>query len=140
MNATLAQRIGSLLAAMENCGKSGNAEWFGIHNAALNALTREHLPSGSGFDSGSELDMDRSKPDKLVFSTAFHHMNECGMYDGWTEHTITARPSFVYGIELTIGGRDRNGIKEYISQAFDMALSRTIPDSEMSHVYELAKR
>jgi hypothetical protein len=81
----------------------------------------EAFPSGSGFDRGTRLD-DSSRPEKLVFTTAFHHMNEGGMYDGWTEHTVTVRPSLEFGYRLSISGRNRNLIKEVIAEQFSMAL------------------
>jgi len=45
-------------------------------------------------------------------------MNEHGFYDGWTEHRITVKPSLAFGFELTISGRDRNEIKDYLSDVF----------------------
>jgi hypothetical protein len=49
-------------------------------------------------------------------------MDDGGGYDGWTEHTITVTPSF-RGFDLTISGRDRNDIKDYLHQTFDHVLS-----------------
>ena len=49
-------------------------------------------------------------------------MNENGFYDGWTDHTLTVRPSLVHGIELEISGRNRNDIKEYLHETFHSAL------------------
>lgn len=118
---TVANEIASRLAAIANCRASGNAEWLAKHIEALAIVARNCLPSGGGFDSGSTIDLDRSTPDKLVFSTEFHHMRE-GMYDGWTSHVVTARASLLYGLTLTISGRDRNGIKDYIHESFDLAL------------------
>jgi hypothetical protein len=92
------------------------------HRSALSALVKEHMPSGSGFDSGTDIDLDKSNPDRLVFSTAFHHMNEHGLYCGWTEHRVTVRPSLTYAIELTVSGRNRNGIKDYAYDVFRDAL------------------
>ena len=80
------------------------------------------LPSGSGFDDGTQIDLDRSTPEKIVLSTSFHHMNDGGYYDGWTEHVVTVRPSFVYGLDIHVSGRNRNGIKEYITETFHFAL------------------
>ena len=45
----------------------------------------EQMPSGSGFDNGTSIDLDASHAEKLVFNTSFHHMDEAGDYDGWTE-------------------------------------------------------
>lgn len=119
---TLANVIASRLAAIENCRQSGNAEWEARHAEYVAALVREHMPSGGGFDCGTKLDMDASRPECLRFTTQFHHMDENGCYDGWTSHAIIVRPSLVYGLDIRVMGRDRNGIKEYIAECFDSAL------------------
>jgi hypothetical protein len=84
----------------------------------------ETAPSGSGFDNGTQIDEDRS--DVLRFATAFHHMDECGMYDGWTEHTIRVKPSLAWGFDLKVSGRDRNGIKDYIADVFAQWLNEMV--------------
>lgn len=89
----------------------------------INYLCREFMPSGSGFNSGTTFDVDRSKRDSLVFQTGFHHMNTHGFYDGWTYHAVTIKPDW-YGFKIhSISGRDRNGIKDFIGDAFEHALS-----------------
>lgn len=82
----------------------------------LERIERETLPSGSGFDSGTKVDLESSKPNRIVLETSFHHMNDCGMYDGWTEHKVIVVPDMIYGIDIRITGRDRNGIKYYIGE------------------------
>jgi hypothetical protein len=84
----------------------------------VNGMRNTQMPSGSGFDSGTQFDYDKSTPEKLVFHTTFHHMNENGMYDGWTEHTVTVTPSFVLGYHVKITGRNKNNIIEYINECF----------------------
>ena len=74
--------IASLLIAMDNCSKSGNSEWLAKHEQSIESLIEESMPSGSGVDCGTKLDMDRSRPDRLVFTFSYHHMNENGYYDG----------------------------------------------------------
>ena len=76
------------------------------------------IPSGSGIDSGTELDRDESTPEKLIFRFSFHHMNDAGYYDGWTEHKAIVKPSLRYGFDLKITGRNRNDIKEYLDNLF----------------------
>ena len=75
-----------------------------------------HAPSGSGFDSGTELVT--GSMNKLVFKTAFHHMDEMGGYDGWTEHKVTVTGSLLFDYNIKISGRDRNNIKEYMTEVF----------------------
>jgi hypothetical protein len=79
-------------------------------------LMLELLPSGSGIDSGTTFLWDVSKPDKLVFSFEFHHMED-GYYSGWTNHKLILTPSFT-GFRMRITGKDRNQIKEYLYDLF----------------------
>lgn len=88
----------------------------------------DELPSGSGWDLGTKLDEDESTPEKLVLYGEFHHMNEYGMYDGWTAHKIIVTPSLQYGFDLRITGRDRNQIKEYLHEMFDHALRQEVAE------------
>lgn len=110
--------IASALEARANCERSGNHEWFARHTERIESLVREHAPSGSGFDSGTDFAFDASRPGRLVFDTSFHHMDENGFYDGWTSHRVAIVPTFE-GIDVaSITGRDRNDIKEYIADCF----------------------
>lgn len=124
-------RIASALEAQENCDKTGN-DW--PHMETVANLVREYMPSGSGFDSGTELDSD-SKPNRLVFTTSFHHTNDGGMYDGWTEHSVIITPNLAHGFELRVTGRDRNDIKDYIALTFGEVLHRVLTDDECGHLY-----
>jgi hypothetical protein len=80
------------------------------------------LPHGAGFDAGTSLDESQSHADKVIFHTSFHHMNDAGYYDGWTEHTVTVTPSLIHGINLRVSGRNRNEIKDHIAESFDYIL------------------
>jgi hypothetical protein len=116
------------LDALRTSEKRGNSEWIEIHTRTLRSLAYIHLPSGSGFDNGpAHLDLARSGPDRLVFTGAdFHHMDENGMYDGWTEHTVVVTPSLAHGFTVRVTGRDRNEIKSYIADTFHAALSARV--------------
>lgn len=125
-NSALYARLASLIVARANCIKSGNAEWQANHEQSIRDLMDEYLPHGSGIDGQNTIDYDKSNGDRIVLGVSFHHMNDVGMYDGWTEHTITVRPSLAFGCDLTIGGRDRNGIKDYLGDIFSEALRQTV--------------
>lgn len=112
------QAIASALDAANRC----EAEWQDKHRARIDSIMRDNMPSGSGFDAGTQLS-DTSKPNRLVFETAFHHMDEAGYYDGWTEHSIIVTPSLAHGFDMRITGRNRNDIKEYIGDVFHAALT-----------------
>ena len=116
------QTIATLVAAIHNCRDSGNTEWADRHEEEIERLVKAHLPSGSGLDAGVKFKLDLSSADKLVFLTAFHHMNENGCYDGWTNHGLTVRPSLAFGYDLKIGGPNRNDIKDYLYQVFQDSL------------------
>ena len=115
------EAIALALLAVRNCEQSGNSEWLAKHRDRIRTLVREHMPSGSGIDTGTTLD-DRSTPDRLVFVFSFHHMNEHGSYDGWTEHTAIVTPSLAFGLDVRITGRNRNQIKDYLHETYDLAL------------------
>lgn len=129
MNTTMTARytaIAKALGSMKRCAVNGHSqEWEDRHANALKVLC-DGLPHGSGFDSESELDLDESTSDKLVFTTSFHHMNEDGFYCGWTEHTVILTPAFELGYHLKVTGRDVNQIKEYIAELFGSYLSEQI--------------
>jgi hypothetical protein len=126
MNYTIAQQIAQLVGAIQQCALTGNAEWGAKHSERLRIIERNYLPSGAGFDNGTRVDVQRSTPEKLVFTTAFHHMNDAGYYDGWTEHTVTAKPSFLLEVSLTISGPDRNAIKDYMYETFRECLTQRV--------------
>ena len=117
LNLNIAQ-ISKIFAAYLNCKKSEkHKEWEGKHEDKLNEIFN-NLPSGSGIDSGMKFDWNKSKPEKLIFTFGFHHMDENGGYDGWTDHTLVITPSFSSGYDLRITGKDRNMVKEYLYDLF----------------------
>ncbi len=131
MSKMLYQKLASLVQAIANCKKSGNAEWLERHSDRAEELVKQHMPSGSGWDVGTRIDLDASTPNKLVFYGEYHHMNDGGVYDGWTDHRITVTPDLADGFNLRISGRDRNQIKEVLHEWFDQALRTVIPDAEI---------
>ena len=127
MQRKLYEHIASRVIAMHNCHESGNSEWLHKHAAALKWLVKNYMPSGSGIDTGTKLE--ESSANRIVFSFSFHHMDENGGYDGWTDHTVIVTPSLLSGINLRITSRDRNDVKEYIYQVFEAALTAEIEDA-----------
>lgn len=119
------QEIATLITARLNCIKSGNQEWLEKHTERLEDIAKS-LPRGSGIDRGTKLDLDKSTGEKIVLNMSFHHMNEGGMYDGWTEHVITVTPSLYFGFNLSISGQDKNQIKEYLYDVYHEALNEEI--------------
>jgi hypothetical protein len=127
--------IASTLQAYDNCQTRNpvNTEWAVKHTATIDHLTKDFMPSGSGIDSGCAFDWSSSTPEKLVFLTSYHHMNESGMYDGWTEHKVIVTPSLCSDFDLKITGQDRNEIKDYLSEVFSSALEDEIDHDETGY-------
>lgn len=119
----LYRAIAAAIAARNNCIKAWNAEGVDKWENRLTNLT-DLLPQGSGFDNGTTIDLDESRSERLVLFTSFHHMDENGFYDGWTDHRITIVPSLQFDFNIRIGGRNRNDIKEHMYEVFRVALSR----------------
>ena len=108
---SLAQKI----AAYKSCVESNNP-YQDDHMESIETMIN-FLPSGSGFDAGCEIDMEASSIKKIVITFSYHHMDEHGGYDGWTDHKVIITPSFIGGYDIRITGKDRNMFKDY---AFDV--------------------
>jgi hypothetical protein len=119
------QAIACKLIAMENCRKSSNDVWLDKHADALDELM-DNAPSGSGIDNGVKLLLEDCGRDKLVFQCDFHHMDEHGYYDGWSHHKVTVKPSLFHGITVSISGRNRNDIKEYLGEVLHTWLTEEV--------------
>lgn len=117
------QVIASLVIAIKNCARDGNEEWQRMHTERLYEVVNSMMPSGSGFDMGTQIDIEKSSDVKLVFYVNYHHMNDGGFYDGWTRHTVTVRPNLALEIEVMVSGKNKNDIKEYIGEVFHTALT-----------------
>jgi hypothetical protein len=81
-------------------------------------------PAGDGFDAGSEMLFTRSTEHELVFTTSFHHTDN---EDIWTEHSVIVRSDLTCGFTLEVTGKDHNGIKEHIANAFTQYLMMDEP-------------
>lgn len=133
---TLAAKIHAALIARLNCLKNGN-EYASNWDDRLEHIERELLPSGSGIDHGTTIERD-AKPGSFVLCCDFHHMSEHGYYDGWTSHRITISPAFD-GIDVKVSGRNRNDIKDYLTETFQYLLTRPARWSEDKAGIELCE-
>ena len=115
---SLITSIARKFTAYQNCIKTENTEWLATHAGHIEELVDKYLPHGSGFDSGTTFDFVASKPNRLVFFTSYHHMNDGGYYDGWTYHNVVVTPDLVSGFDLRVTGRDKRDIKDYIGEFF----------------------
>lgn len=122
-NRPVFELLANAIVARKNCQRSNNREWFDVWMNRIGTIVNDHFPSGSGFDNGTHIDLEKSTAEKLVFNTAFHHMNEGGYYDGWTEHSVIVTASFIGNFTMKISGPNRRDIHEYIAQCFEHALT-----------------
>jgi len=120
------QHLARRIQALITCQEEENTHWILTHKDEIGRLVKTYMPSGSGFDNGTNISLDDSNADRLVFKTSFHHMDSHGGYDGWTEHTVIVRPDFDGGVRLTVKGVNRNDIKEYISDCFWTAMNEEV--------------
>jgi hypothetical protein len=121
----LYSELAAAIEARRNCADRNNQEWLVKWTQRIQQL-EQLLPSGSGIDCGTIIDLEQSHAEKLVMRADFHHVYG-GMYDGWTGHIITVTPSF-RGINLRISGRNRNDIKEYLYDTYDYALKQEVSE------------
>ena len=128
MKMNVAQAIASALDARKRCESTGNDTWFVRWDDYLDQLV-DTLPSGAGIDRGTKLNP-LASTERLVFDVSFHHMNEHGGYDGWTEHKVRVRASLVFDLGITISGRNRNDIKDYLGELYQEALSAEAPERD----------
>jgi hypothetical protein len=116
MNTINLTKLAGTIQAYQNCIKSGNKEWEETHLDVINEMC-SNLPHGSGIDGKCEVMFPESTANKIQIFVEFHHLDENGYYDGWTEHRLYITPTFGY-FNINISGRNKNGIKEYLSDLF----------------------
>lgn len=115
--------------AASNCEKSGNVEWLDIWKDRIdNAIMRERMPSGSGVDNGTVFDWDASRENRLVLSLSFHHIDDMGAYDGWTDHKAIIEPDLQFGFVVRVTGRNKRDIKDYLGSLLHHALGADFGD------------
>lgn len=116
--------IATMIAARENIttAQLDRQGWYDRHTKRLEFIEMNCLPSGSGIDNGCTIDLGRSKPERLVLTFGFHHMDENGYYTIWTHHEVIITPSLQFGYSMRITGKDHNGIKDYLYDVLSGAL------------------
>ena len=115
------QALNTAIQAADNCRDTKKEVWLEKWEKYIKSIM-DTAPSGGGIDCGTKINWTKTIASNscracLVFDVQFHHMNSNGYYDGWTEHKVIVRPSFS-GIDITITGRNRNEIKEYLHEVY----------------------
>lgn len=124
--------IGAVIAR-SNCEKMGNHEWFERHSERIEKLVKDHMSGGSGIDSGTTIDLDKCKVNRLVFGSSYHMMNENGFYCGWVDFTVTVTGSLLNDFDLNIKGpfsrfKAADGLSDYLYDVFDIELRQMIEE------------
>ncbi len=131
----LYQKIAQIADARNTCAqadiikKTNDGElWEDRHEESLIELTNNYLPSGSGIDSGCEIDLKKSGQNKIVINSSYHAMNEHGYYDGWYDFKVTVKSHLILEIDLKITGKfgKYGDVKEYLYDIFHHALLQEI--------------
>ena len=120
------EKIAQTCQARLSCIESMNSQWEVIHEDAIDEIVKNSFPSGSGFDSGTKFDFQKSTGQKLVFNTSYHFMDENGFYSGWEDYKIVVTPSLSFRFDVKIIGKNKNSIKDYMSDVFWEALNNPI--------------
>ena len=119
------QVIASVISAHKNCIEVGNTEWRDNWIEILDDIVRNYLPSGNGFDNGTQIDIDKSTSEKIVLSTSYHHMNESGMYCGWSNWAIVVTGSLLCEFDIDLNITDT---LEYIEKMESMGVYFDLDD------------
>lgn len=93
------QELARLVDAYHRCKRENN-DFAYNHEDIITSIVRHHLPNSSGFT--TEIELEKSNIDKLVFDCQYHVMNEVGYYCGYIYFTIVITPSLAYGFNIKI--------------------------------------
>lgn len=104
----LYQLLATKIAAYRMAVDSDNTVNQSRYEDEINDIVKEHLPSGSGIDSGCEVILEQSSADVIHIEVPYHHMDESGMYWGWVHYLVIARASLMYGIDVEVELMDQD--------------------------------
>ena len=128
---TVIEALASAINARNNCIDLCNFTWAGRHEDTIEEICDNHLPSGSGVDNGTTIDLGASLDDKVVLLSSYHAMNDGGMYVEWYDFLVTVTPSLVnvFNIDIDIPAKIEKvapGVTEYLYDLFDNALAAPV--------------
>lgn len=86
------------------------------------------LPSGSGIDDGTRIDLEKSRPDMVILNSSYHVMID-GMYSYWRDYTVTIFPSLCFPFMLDIDldePENTDDIQDYLYQTYEQALTEEV--------------
>jgi len=135
------RELASLINAKNTCEARDNQDWYKKHSDRIEEIMKS-APSGSGIDCGTTLVEEDCTDNKLVFQFSFHHMDQNGMYCGWSEHTLTVTPSLMFDIELdfdsNFDGADVESLIGYdeFAEEEDLEEEREITEEDLNDITE----
>lgn len=123
------QKIARNLATLSR--ESTPIEWKDRAENSIFEIEKEYLPSGSGFDSGCTVNLDKSRPDKLIIETPYHCMNDAGYYDYWVYPCVIVKPSLQFNFSFDINWKGYRGkykelLTDYIVDCVYESLTKDI--------------
>lgn len=121
-------RLVQVLRAYQNCEQSGNREWAEAHWQTAMNLNAACLPSGSGINTPVKMSEWEKVPLQLTFAVEFQHMSDAG-WTGWTNHDVIVTAD-LSGPNVRVTGRDKNGIKDYLTELFYDVFAREVSASQ----------
>lgn len=101
-----------------------DAKWADIMRGKIYNIMKG-APSGSGIDNGTAFIPGECNKKQLVFYVEYHHMDEYGGYDGWSYHRVIVTHDLT-GLNIRITGKNRNGIKDYLSDLYYQWLTKEV--------------
>ncbi len=132
MKTKVYQEIAKRVSAYKTCEETGNEEWHDKHHDEIQRIQDEILPSGSGIDSGCQIDVKRTDDSRLVIDSSYHCMDENGFYDGWIDFQVIVTPSLAFGANVVVKGyfSQRHGkheqVRDYLQEVFDNVLNEVM--------------
>ncbi len=86
------------------------------------------LPSGSGIDSGTKINLEDSKPNMIILDSSYHVMAD-GYYTHWIDFEVIVLPSLSFPFMLDIDAAWDDGnddIQDHLYQTYEMNLSEEL--------------
>lgn len=137
------QKIASTVEALKYCYTEDDTSKYrqaiDNHETTIEYIEKNVLPHGSGIDGETEIDVDKSKPNKLYLHSSYHAMED-GYYTRWIDYIVRIAPAW-NDIDLLITGnfgRDQD-IKESLYDLYHMALTEDLTPADEVTLKELWK-
>ena len=127
----LYEAIAQTASALKNCEKSGNVDgWLQRHESKLDRIAQDYLPSGSGIDCGTKINLRHTNDRQIILTGNYHVLNDVGYYTHWIDYTVYVLPSLIGHIDITIAGdffneegEEDENLKDYLYDIYHECLT-----------------